>query len=180
MPRLPMPLLKKRLLREEQELKENGYSFNVVDLSTGERGRLIKVPTTEGEEFVEVVKRYRFIIKARGYEKTPEGEIRPRDTHEFYLYVLRHYPFSDPSSRFGAPIRFKWLTPIFHPNISNGVLAGGKGIVCWHILENWMTSMSLLSVLKGIKFLVEKPNLSDYLIFPETREAAMWYEKMIG
>ena len=171
-----MKILLKRLANEEKELRRLGYTFTVEDLHEGERGKKLKISTVVGEEEVEVVKRYRIKIRARGYEKR-NGRIIPRNEHETYIYVLRSYPLPVSSSKLGAPLRFTWITPIFHPNISNGIEAGGKGIVCWYILQEWLTIINLLSVVKGLERLVENPNPDDALNLPETREAAIWYKR---
>ena len=176
MPRLPMSILLKRLENEEKELKEAGIEFEAIPLYEDERGKLVKVSTIYGEEYVEAVKKYIVTLHAKGYEKMPSGDIIERYEHKVAIYVLRHYPFPS-GSRLGAPIRFEWITPIFHPNISQGTSVGGKGVVCWHVLQDWLPTLNLLSIIKGLKSLVEKPNLNDILLFPETREAASWYEE---
>lgn len=176
---MPIQLLLRRLRNEEEELRKAGYDFDVEDFISGERGKLVKVNTIYGEEYVEAIRKYTIVLRAKGYEKTPNGDIIRRDEHKVAIYILRHYPFPS-SSKLGAPIRFEWITPIFHPNISQGTSAGGKGIVCWHILQDWLPTLNLLTIVKGLEQLVEKPNLADILLFPETREAAKWFEERLN
>lgn len=173
---LPLKLVLKRLENEEAELRSLGYEFSSEDLHNGVDGKILELVTINGRERLNVIKRYRVTINARGYERRPTGEIVPRFRHEVYIYVLRHYPFVD-TRRYGAPVRFQWITPIFHPNISNGIEAGGLGIVCWHILKEWIPSFTLPKIVEALKSLVENPNPDDALIYPETLEAARWFAR---
>ena len=171
---LPLKLVLKRLENEERELRALGYEFKREDFHDGKDGRVIELYTINGREKLNVIVRYRVTIRARGYEKKPTGEIVPRNRHEVYIYVLRHYPMVD-TRKYGAPVRFQWITPIFHPNISNGIEAGGLGIVCWYILKEWIPSFTLPKLVEALASLVENPNPHDALIYPETNEAAKWY-----
>ncbi|MCE4628181.1 MAG: hypothetical protein F7C34_03420 [Desulfurococcales archaeon] len=173
---LPLKLVLKRLENEEAELRSLGYEFTAEELHDGSDGKTIELLTINGRERLNVIKRYRVTINARGYERRPTGEIVPRFRHEVYIYILRHYPFVD-TRRYGAPVRFQWITPIFHPNISNGIEAGGLGIVCWHILKEWIPSFTLPKIVEALKSLVENPNPDDALIYPETLEAARWFAR---
>lgn len=171
-----MPLLLKRLENEEFELEESkGRIFKSEDYYEGENGKIIKLVTISGEEEIEVVRKYRVKLYAAGYEKVM-GEIKRRDIHEVNIYILRHYPLPSPS-KLGAPVRFQWVTPIFHPNISNGVEAGGLGVVCWNILKEWIPNFTLLHIVEGLERLVESPNPDDALMYPECKEAALWFRR---
>jgi len=175
--KLPMKLLLKRLENEEEELKTRGYKFSSDTYVNGESGRTIKLTTIHGEEVIEVVKRYRIIIHADGYEKV-DSKIKERSSHEVYIYILRHYPLPSPT-KLGAPVRFQWITPIYHPNISNGVEAGGLGVVCWNIIKEWIPSFTLPHIVEGLERLVESPNPDDALLYPECREAATWVREFL-
>lgn len=179
---LPLPILKKRLQNEEEELIREGYEFSVDDFIDNPQQFIVY--TTSGREEITAVRRYRIKIYARGYEKR-NGNIVTRDVHETYIYILRHYPLTlklpcksnyecKKMNEKGAPVRFQWITPIFHPNISNGLEAGGHGVVCWALLAKWTPQLNLLGIVKGLASLVENPNPRDALIFPECKEAAKW------
>jgi len=171
-----MSLLLKRLKNEEAELvKTKGEVFESEDFYQGENGKKIKLLTISGEEEIEVVRKYRTRIYASGYEKV-DGEIKRREWHIVDIYILRHYPLPSPT-KLGAPVRFQWVTPIFHPNISNGIEAGGFGVVCWNILKEWIPNFTLLHIVEGLERLVESPNPDDALMYPECKEAAVWFRR---
>ena len=177
MPKLPLPLLKDRLKNEEQELRslKTVRLLSTIDYCENTKCSNVRLFTINGIEELEAVKRYTIELYARGFERTSSGQIIPREKHKLHIYVLRHYPFNHP--KYGAPIRIIWLTPIFHPNISSGKEAGGKGIVCWRILQEWIPNFNLADIVIGIKDLVEKPNVDDAILLPETKEAAEWFRK---
>ena len=179
---LPLKLLLRRLKHEEEDLKKNNIWFaryDFYDESKGKEFEYVYVPTIYEYEKVPVVVKYTVRIEAQGYWKT--GTIRKKiiewKNHTFEIYILRNYPYPDISGKYrlGAPIRLRWLSPIFHPNIAPGPGYGGDGVVCWDILKKWIRIFNLISIIKGIKFLIENPNPDDPLRYPICKEAAMWF-----
>ncbi len=183
MPGFILRTLYNRLDNEERLLRRLPFAEvlskeDTCDLET-DTCRKVTLETIFGVETLTVARIYRIRINARGYERTSAGEIIPRNTHEFLLYILRSYPFPIPSKKTkgGAPIRIVWLTPIFHPNIMPGLEGGGKGVVCWGVLQQWLPTMTLKDIVTGIKNLVEHPNIYDAILSPETKEAAEWFRR---
>lgn len=92
-----------------------------------------------------------------------DGTVRQTNTHSFEVTIHRDYPIRKPSVR--------WLTPIFHPNISP---AEEKGIVCTRILLDWRADRTLYSLISGIAHLIENPNIGEPLGFDICRRAVSY------
>ena len=75
---------------------------------------------------------------------------------ELKIWVSSDYPFKPPNVKF--------LTPIYHPNIT----CGDEGKVCLGILqESWSPALSLSRVVLAIQALLADPNLNDAVVCPE-------------
>ena len=63
-----------------------------------------------------------------------------------------NYPFTPP--------KFKFVTPIYHPNIDD------QGAICLSILKDgeWKPSTRVVSILEGILGLLVTPNPDDPLV----------------
>ena len=133
-------------------------------------------------ETVPVVVKYIVKVKANGYYKPLLQKPKPQKEHIFEVYVLRNYPFPDISGkrRLGAPIRLLWLSNIFHPNIAPGPGYGGTGVVCWEVLKKWLKVFNLLTIIEGVKALIEEPEPDDPLLYPICKSAARWYKSRKG
>lgn len=88
------------------------------------------------------------------------GKVIETETNRFIVEVRRDYPFMKPGIR--------WLTDIFHPNIST---PKEGGVVCIRLLQEWRADRTLLSLVEGIANLVENPNLEEPLNFDSCIEA---------
>jgi hypothetical protein len=176
LPKFPPEVLRKRLDNEEQELAAKGYEFSKEDVW--------KETEVVGErpEKIPVARKYSLSIKARGFWK-PKSNAPPKPIwdHKVLLYVLDTYPFISKST--GVPLRAIWLTPLFHPNIANGVEAKGTGFVCWPVLKDkWTHLDTLYGIVRGLQILVENPNLGDTeedrpLRFDECQAAYKWFRE---
>lgn len=173
MPKLPRPVLEKRLDNEESELAAKGYKFTGEDLWKEQ-----EVATVAGRDRVSVARRYEVSLRAKGFMRR-EKNVPPTEfwDHEAWIYVLDSYPFPSDRSKLGAPFRITWLTPIFHPNISPGIKAGDEGIVCWELLKQWKKLDTLYGIVKGTQLLVEHPYTLSPLRFEICRDAALWFDR---
>ncbi len=79
--------------------------------------------------------------------------------HQVLLQINREYPYP------GGLVAF-WKTPIFHPNIH-----GENGVVCIQLVNDWSESQNLVSVVNGLRQLLENPNPQS----PLNEEAANYY-----
>jgi len=179
MPLLPLSLLLKRLTHEERDLKEHNIWFARQDLYSNEEYTMISMPTVAGVESVPVVVKYTVKIEADGYYKPLLKKPKPLKEHIFEIYILRNYPFPDTSRKYrlGAPIRLLWLSNIFHPNIAPGPSFGGTGVVCWYVLKKWLKMFNLLTIIEGVKALIENPEPDDPLRYKICKAAAEWFNK---
>jgi len=174
---LPLKRLLQRLNNEEEECRREGYEFTRINLLKENKPQKITVPTVYGSEKVSAIRRYTFNFRALGYWKQGSSITQYWD-HMVDIYILRHYPYSDPDKRLGAPIRLVWLTPIFHPNIAPGVQYGGTGVVCWALLRKTLKTINLLSIVKGLEYLVQNPEPNDPLVHPPIcLEAARYFKE---
>jgi hypothetical protein len=174
--KFPPDVLRKRLDNEEKELADKSYQF-----SKEEVWKEIEV-LGERPEKLPVAKKYSLSIKARGFWRlNPSAPPKPIWDHKFLLYVLDSYPFISKST--GVPLRATWLTPLFHPNIANGVEARGTGFVCWPVLKDkWTHLDTLYGIVRGLQILVENPNIGDReedrpLRFDECQAAYRWFRE---
>ncbi len=177
---LPFKRLLRVLENEEEELNEQGYKFSKVDFFDDKNEfTYLEVPTVYGLETVPVVRKYRILnLKALGYWFDHAQRLVQYWDHKVDIYILRSYPLPDDRLRFRAPVRIVWLTPIFHPNIAPGSEYGGTGVVCWGMLKKWTQRNTLLSLLEGLKLLVENPDPTDPIYNPSIcLEAAKYFSK---
>lgn len=192
---LPIEWLLRRLRNEEEELEKNfpeiGISVkDLYDVKSG-RGTHQKIPTPVGIDSVEVVRIYEITgLKASGYAKFKEV-IKPQDTHDFNIYILRSYPWGLFTMKDGktplyeAPIRIRHMSNIFHPNIMPGpkyIDDEYAGAVCWAVYSNWVTTFTLSKLVEGYKFLIENPNPDprEALKRPICQEAAVYFSQKQG
>lgn len=170
MPKLPRELFERRLANEEAELRAQD-----IEVKREEVWRELELETVAGREKVPVARKYTLTFPAKGYWwKLPDEPPQPLSEHKVAIYVLETYPYVS-DGRFGAPIRIEWLSPIFHPNIARGVEAGGNGVVCYRILNEWSRLDTLSSVVRGLRLLIENPDLRDPLRYEENRLARDWF-----
>lgn len=189
----PLQWLLNRLKNEEDQLLKRfpDLKFSVEDLFDARRevGRYVKIPTPIGIDEVEVIRIYKF---RRLYA---EAFIKKRDVidktfyHDFDLYILRSYPWGlssikNPLNRplYEAPVRIRYLSNIFHPNIMPGpdyIDDEYAGAVCWAAYSNWLTSFTLDKLVESFKLLVENPNPDpkEALKRPGCLEAAMFFSR---
>jgi hypothetical protein len=176
LPKFPSEVLKKRLDNEEKELAAKGYQLSKEDV-----WKEIEV-VGERPESIPAARKYSLLIKARGFWRPrPGAPPKPIWEHKVLLYVLDSYPFISKGT--GVPLRAIWLTPIFHPNIANGVEAKGTGFVCWPVLKDkWTHLDTLYGIVRGLQILIENPNLGDSeedrpLRFDECQAAYRWFRE---
>lgn len=82
------------------------------------------------------------------------------------INIPTDYPFKPPTVRF--------LTRIYHPNITSSAPSDGGGSICLDILKsNWSPALSILKVLLSISSLLTDPNPND----PLEGEIASLYKK---
>lgn len=191
----PLQWLLERLKNEETQLKnkfpdvtytvENLYDFRK------ETGKYMRIPTPIGIDVVEVVRIYKFKnLHAKAYVKIGDRIDRTLH-HDFDLYILRSYPLGlstlkNPLKRplYEAPIRIRYRSNIFHPNILPGpeyIDDEYAGAVCWTVYANWLTSFTLDKIVEGFKMLIENPNpdIREALKRPICQEAALFFRGIL-
>jgi ubiquitin-protein ligase len=87
------------------------------------------------------------------------GTVKTIDSHKVRVQLLRDYPYA-------GGIDVTWVTPIFHPNIR-----AEDGKVCIQILNAWSEGLTLVSLAKGLRHLLDHPNPSD----PLNKSAAKYF-----
>ena len=85
--------------------------------------------------------------------------VKPITSHKVAVQLLRDYPYA-------GGIDVTWATPIFHPNIR-----AEDGKVCIQLLNAWSEGLTLVSLAKGLRHLLEHPNPSD----PLNKQAAKYF-----
>lgn len=99
---------------------------------------------------------YVFEFTGKGYFL--DGTIvKPVTSHRVAVQLLRDYPYA-------GGIDVTWVTPIFHPNIR-----AEDGKVCIQLLNAWSEGLTLVSLAKGLRHLLEHPNPSDPLNKPAAK-----------
>ncbi|MCS7118376.1 MAG: hypothetical protein NZ957_06295 [Thaumarchaeota archaeon] len=168
---LPRDKFLKRLEKEEEDLRRNGYPFTKQDLWKPMNFQMVY---SAGYETLNVAVKYAVSFKARGFVMTKRG-IEEQLDHTASLYVLDYYPYMDPKK--GAPMRIFWESDIFHPNICPGSRYGGNGLVCWKMIKEWGKTFSLATLVRGLQLLVENPNPEDPLSkIPVCMQAASFFK----
>ncbi|MEW4570515.1 ubiquitin-conjugating enzyme E2 [Tautonia sp. JC769] len=102
----------------------------------------------------------RYLVEFRGRSLARErGKIVPQDTHQVEIKLGASYPRSMPELR--------WLTPIYHPNISE------IGLVCLGGYNtHWVPSLQLDEL---CEMLWDMARFHNYdLRSPYNRDAALW------
>jgi hypothetical protein len=189
---LPLEWLLERLKNEEQELSKRfpELRFNVENLYDKRRGsgKYLKIPTPIGIDEVEVVRVYKFSgLRANGYVKLGD-KIDKALYHNFNLYILRSYPVGLLTMKnilkrplYEAPIRVRYMSNIFHPNILPGpdyIDDEYAGTICWAVYSEWLPSLTLDKLVEGFKMMIENPNPNDPLRNrPICREAAKFFSR---
>jgi hypothetical protein len=190
---LPLQWLLYRLKNEEEQLLRRfpDLKYSVEDLydKRRESGKYLKIPTPAGIDEVEVVRIYKFRkLYAKAFVKTG-NIVSGTFYHDFDLYILRSYPWGLSSIKnlfkrplYEAPVRIKYLSNIFHPNIMPGpdyVEDEYAGTVCWAAYSNWLTSLTLEKLVEGFKLLIENPNPNprEAIKRPICEEAAMFFSR---
>jgi len=174
---LPLEFVLRRLDNEEKEMAELVVRYHREELRS--KPKDVVVATSIGYETIRPIRRYDVEFKAPGFMLPLKSSVPiPLMDHAVRIFILPNYPFPDDSSRLGAPIRFEWVTPIFHPNISPGPRYGGTGVVCWDILKKWVKMFNLKTIVEGLKLLVSNPNPEDPLRLPPIcTQAAEYFKK---
>jgi hypothetical protein len=191
---LPLQWLLYRLKNEEDQLRKKFPDIKCTIEDTydmkKESGRYFKVPTPIGIDEVETIRIYRIRnLYAKAYVK--KGNVIDRTYyHDFDLYVLRSYPLGLSSIKtpqkkplYEAPVRIRYLSNIFHPNILPGpdYLNNDEyaGAVCWAAYSNWLTSFTLEKLVESFRMLIENPNPDprEALKRPIAQEAAIFFAK---
>lgn len=187
----PLSWLLERLRNEENYLvkKFPDIKYSIEDLYDirKESGKYVKIPTPIGIDEVEVIRIYKFKgLYARAYVKIG-NRIDRTFYHDFDLYILRSYPLGlstlkNPLKRplYEAPIRIRYKSNIFHPNILPGpehIDDEYAGAVCWAVYANWLTSLTLDKIVESFKMLIENPNpdIKEALKRPICQEAALFF-----
>lgn len=111
-----------------------------------------KQMSASSEKFVANAERTEYEVTIVGKGFFLDGvQVKQRREHKVRIKLLRNFPYA-------GGIEVVWKTPIFHPNIRQE-----DGKVCIQLLNNWAASMSVLSLVAGLRQLLENPNLSDPL-----------------
>ncbi len=188
---LPLKWLLERLENEEKQLLKTfpDLKFTIENFydTSKETGRYMKVPTPVGIDEVEVIRVYKFKkLYAKAFAKI-RSVIERVFYHDFDLYILRSYPLGSSTLKnplkkplYEAPIRIRYMSNIFHPNILPGpdfIDDEYAGAVCWTIYSNWLTSFTLDKIVQSFKMLIENPNpdVREALKRPICQEAAMFF-----
>ncbi|MBI5036552.1 hypothetical protein HZC09_04365 [Candidatus Micrarchaeota archaeon] len=101
---------------------------------------------------------YTLSLQGEGYAK--EGEtVKPRLQHAVLVEIRRTYPYP-------GGVNAYWLTPIFHPNIRRE-----DGAVCIQLVNAWSETQNLVSLIGGLKQLLENPNPQS----PLNEDAARYF-----
>jgi ubiquitin-protein ligase len=137
MPQLPLEIWKRRLESEFLEMRASGENFEANAAKT----------------------EYTIVLKGEGLEEKENGAIAKRYMHQVKIILKREYPYA-------GGIEVYWLTPIFHPNISDP-----EGVVCIQLLNVWNEGVSVKSVVDGLKQLLQNPNPLD----PLNKRAAKYF-----
>jgi hypothetical protein len=192
---LPLQWLLNRLKNEEEQLQKKfpDTKFtvdNMYDLKK-ESGKYLKIPTPVGIDEVETIRIYKFRkLYAKAYVKR-ENIIDRTFYHDFDLYILRSYPLGLSSIKnplkqplYEAPVRIRYLSNIFHPNIMPGpnyLDDEYAGAVCWAAYSNWLTLFTLDKLVESFKMLIENPNPDprEALKRPICLEAAAFFSKSV-
>lgn len=190
---LPLQWLLNRLKNEEEQLlnKFPDVKFDVEDLYDlkKESGRYLKIPVPVGIDEVEVIRIYKFKkLYAKAFVK--KGDVIDRTSyHDFNLYILRSYPLGlssikNPLKRplYEAPVRIRYLSNIFHPNIMPGpnyIDDEYSGAVCWAAYSTWLPAFTLDKLVESFRILIENPNPDprEALKRPVCLEAASFFSK---
>ncbi|MEM3820002.1 MAG: hypothetical protein QXF08_06120, partial [Nitrososphaerota archaeon] len=165
----PLQWLLERLKNEESQLVKKfpdlKYTVeNLYDIKK-ETGKYVKIPTPVGIDEVEAIRIYKFRnLYAKAYVKLGD-RIDTIFRHDFDLYILRSYPLGlstlkNPLRRplYNAPVRIRYRSNIFHPNILPGpdyLDDEYAGAVCWAVYVNWLTSFTLDKLVESFKMLIE-------------------------
>jgi hypothetical protein len=190
---LPIQWLLNRLKNEEEQLRKKfpDLKFTVEDTYDlkKESGRYFRIPTPVGIDEVETIRIYKFKkLYAKAYVKR-ENRIDGAFYHDFDLYVLRSYPLGLSSIKnplkkplYEAPVRIRYISNIFHPNILPGpdyLDDEYAGAVCWAAYSNWLTSFTLEKLVESFRMLIENPNPDprEALKRPISQEAAIFFAK---
>ncbi|MEM1550298.1 MAG: hypothetical protein QXR13_00010 [Candidatus Bathyarchaeia archaeon] len=191
----PLQWLLERLKNEESQLlnKFPDLKYTVENLYDVKRetGKYIKIPTPLGIDEVEVLKIYKFKnLYAKAYVRIGD-RIDRTFYHDFDLYILRSYPLGlstlkNPLRRplYEAPVRIRYRSNIFHPNILPGpdyLDDEYAGAVCWAVYANWLTSFTLDKLIESFKMLIENPNpdIREALKRPICQEAALFFSGIL-
>ncbi|MEM2703177.1 MAG: hypothetical protein QXR45_08455 [Candidatus Bathyarchaeia archaeon] len=187
----PLQWLLERLKNEESQLVKKfpdlKYTVeNLYDIKK-ETGKYVKIPTPVGIDEVEAIRIYKFRnLYAKAYVKLGD-RIDTTFRHDFDLYILRSYPLGlstlkNPLRRplYNAPVRIRYRSNIFHPNILPGpdyLDDEYAGAVCWAVYVNWLTSFTLDKLIESFKMLIENPNpdIREALKRPICQEAALFF-----
>ncbi len=93
--------------------------------------------------------------------KLSDGRVVTANENSFSVLISRDYPFMKP--------RVRWMTEIFHPNISP---PADGGVVCIRLLQEWKVDRTLLSLVEGVANLVENPNTAEPLSYDACLKAS--------
>lgn len=131
MPKLPLPLLSRRLQQELEDCKrETSHYVGVLDptFTKFDAEVTVTLMNTPGPVLV-------------------GDKVRHKYTHKVLLVLSDEYPYAKPNVR--------WKSEIFHPNI---MMPEDGGYVCTKLLDDWRYDSTLLSFVKGLETLLRTPN----------------------
>jgi ubiquitin-conjugating enzyme (huntingtin interacting protein 2) len=146
--------VQKRLMRDYRDISKDTELHQYFSLQPDK----IKDINEEGD-VIDIENMFHW----KGFINGPSGTPYEGGRFDVDITIPNNYPYSPPSMKF--------ITPIYHPNIK-------QGMICLNILKSppggdWAASLTLGQVMLSVHELLSDPNPSD----PLNAEAANLYKK---